>query len=348
MRSQRLPAAILTALGLLVLTAAFLTPGQPRLVPTGLPSEDPVTALAAGDGGSLLAATQAGEVWRHRDGLWSRAGIDPQERVVTVLIGEPRDHPVGTSSGLWWQTGVPLVAKPRVLDILELDDGLVLATADGVQILADGRWHQPITGLFAYRLEAQMQDGQQYLNVATIGDGVYSVRAEQRLEAWQPNSRGLPEGVKVLSFAVTAGGRLLAGTDQGLFWQDAPSQPWQHLAAGLADRRILALDLAPADEVDSQRLWIGSDDGLLAIDLAEYPDKLEARAPARTVARLDEGGIGIGGILPRGEGLAVSAGTVYELRDVHSGAWLLMTLGGLGLLVIGGWLGLRSTSRAAS
>lgn len=346
MHSQRLSAAVLAALGLLLLTAAFLTPGEPRLVPIGLPSGDHVTALAAGDGDSLLAAAQAGQIWRYRDGLWTRERVDPEDRVITVLIGEPRHHPVGTARGLWWQAGVPLAAAPRVLDLLELDDGLVLAGDDGVRVLAEGHWHAPMTGSFAYRLQAQTRDGQRYLHVGTIGEGIYSVAAAQRLEPWQPNSRGLPEGVKVLSFAVTAGGRLLAGTDQGLYWQDGPGQDWQPLGADLADQRILALHRAAADEADVQRLWIGTDDGLLAVDLAEYRDNLEARATARTVAPIDEG-VGIGSIVARVGHLAIGAGTVYELRDGRSGTWLLMILGGLGLLVVGAWLGLRSPRRPA-
>lgn len=344
MLQRRLLAAIPILLGVILLVSALLGSVEQRLVPAGLPSETHVTALTTAEDGTLFAATQSGEVWQYRDRLWTTQRLSLGGKpIITVLSGDPTKYPLGTSSGLRWRGGEPPPGNPHVLDILQSDDALILATRDGLRVFVDGRWERPSPTVFSYRLQAQQRDGKRYVHVGTIGQGVYSVDAGGLLDDWQANSRGLPAEAKILSFAVTAGGRLLAGTDAGLYWQGAPGETWQALDEDLAARRILALHRASTDGTSSQRLWIGSDDGLLAIDLAERPDGLASAGPARSFTIAGEApGVGISAIVALDQRLLASAGTVYELTEVRNPSWYLSILAGVGLLILGGWTATRS------
>lgn len=346
MESRRIIALLLIALGILAVIAGPRLPGAQRLAAIGPPTKAHVTALALGDAGAIIAATQTGEVWRHEDDRWSRMELGLDERVITALAGEPGRYPVGTSAGLWPVTGPRLDGEPRILDVLETERGLLVATSEGVRALAEESWQAPGPSLNGYRLQAQQNDGGAYLHVGTIGDGVYSAPAGEMLGEWQANSAGLPVAVKVLSFAVTPGGLLLAGTDSGLYWQAQPGETWRALDTGLGERRMLAMLVEPsdADPATRQRLWVGTDDGLATVELTEDPQGLRTAGPARSLA-LPEGEsrphVAVGEILRAGERLVVGAGSVYELTDVRQPSWYLLSLAGLALAILGVWLGLR-------
>jgi hypothetical protein len=142
-------------------------------------------------------------------------------------------------------------------------------------------WEQHLAGVNVYRLELQQVQGRDYLHVGTVGQGVFTAAVDD-LERWAPNSDGLPDQGNLFSFAVSAGGRLIAGTSSGLFWQQNPGAPWQRLRVGLEQSRILSLHLEPAVQ-ERQRLWIGGDDGLFRVDLLELDDGLEAAAYAEPI-----------------------------------------------------------------
>ncbi|HSO84427.1 hypothetical protein [Thiocapsa sp.] len=160
------------------------------------------------------------------------------------------------------------------------------------------------------------------------------------MSPWTANSRGLPDGVKALCFAVTEGGMLLVGTDRGLYWQAAPGETWTALAQFPRERRVLALYRAPPDARGLQRLWIGTDDGLSALDLAETREGLSVAGPLRSFDALWEPPeTGVSWIVPvAGDGLMVSAGALYRLSAVRYPGWYRFVLAGILLLLVGGWL----------
>ncbi len=318
-------------------------PAGQGLVPIGPPSPSHVTGLAAGADDTLLAATQAGEVWRYDQEQWTKE-LDLAGKVITAMAGEPPQAPIGTGSGLWWPDQVTPPGDPSILDVLEVDDGMVVTTGQGVWILADGRWQHRMPELNSYRVAEQHRRGNRYLHVGTIGDGVYSIPTAERLEPWRPNNRELPEGIKVLSLAVTKGGLLLAGTDRGLYWQVGPGHPWKELSGGVGRRRAVALHLTAAEQDELQRLWVGTDDGLMKVDLTETPGALIIPEPARLIiAAPGEPSLEapVSAIVAIDERLIASAGTVYELESSRATAWYLASPLGVALIIIGGWLGLK-------
>lgn len=350
MRMRRIAVAVTLSIGLALIALGFLLPGGERLIRENLPLETYVTVLAPGDGGTILAATQAGELWRFDGAGWEQEDAGLEGRLVLAMRGEPSRHAVGTATGLLSATGLAQPpGSPRVGDILETAAGLLAATPDGLWVLAAGTWHRSLSDKPLYRLAEQRRDGRIHLHAGTIGEGVYSASAETLLSPWAANSRGLPDGVKALCFAVTEGGLLLVGTDQGLYWQAAPGETWNALAEIPRDRRVLALYRAPPDARSLQRLWIGTDGGLSALDLAETRDGLSVTGRLRSFDALWEPPeSGVSWILPvAGEGLMVSAGAVYRLQGVRYPGWYRFVLAGILLLLVGGWLWLGSDPEPA-
>jgi hypothetical protein len=62
MTLRRMAATLLVVLGFALVALGFLLPGGERLIRENLPLETHVTVLAPGDGGTILAANQAGEI----------------------------------------------------------------------------------------------------------------------------------------------------------------------------------------------------------------------------------------------------------------------------------------------
>ena len=153
-----------------------------------------------------------------------------------------------------------------------------------------------------------------------------------------PNSDGLPGQGNVFSFVVTAGGRLIAGTSAGLYWQAAPMEPWQPLKVGLERSRMLSLHLEPARK-ERQRLWIGSDAGLYRVDLQETETDIGTLAYAEPAAGADEGlRYGVSWVVPFEGGVMFSSGGVYQFGSFGLAGWYWISLLGVLLLLLGGWL----------
>ncbi|MEY6433129.1 ABC transporter substrate-binding protein [Thioalkalicoccus limnaeus] len=343
-RRHALPLSTLI-LGVVLVAATPWIPGGTRLIPTDLPTMDHVTALV-GDGGSLFAATQAGEIWRYREHGWERYASDPQGRAITALLGDPRRTPVGTAVGLWVADGEILAREPpisaRISAMIVTEQALVLATGEGLRIHTEGAWHDPSPPLRAYQLYRQRGPGIDHIHAGTIGDGIHGAPTTRLLGDWSPNDSGLPADIKVLSFAETPGGRLLAGTDRGLYWQRAPGAIWQVLDVGLGTRRILALHHDRGDDT-RQRLWIGSDEGLFVAELSDDAQgELAASEPARPIpAHRAPPEVGVGWIVATDGRLFVSAGQVYQVTTVPLRDRYLLTVAGAGLIGVGLWLALR-------
>ena len=326
--------------GLLLVVVPPWLPGGERLTLHDPPREGHVMALAATADG-ILAGTQQGELWRYRDGAWALREEDRYRRPVTVLRGDPAEIPAGTAAGLWPEPDEPIPGSPRISDVLGVGDVLVIATGDGVLRNEGGSWHRDGPAVQAYRLARQDRDGRTLIHVGTIDDGVWS-RDLRQPDGLAQNNAGLPSPVNVLSLTTTAGGILLAGTDGGLYWQLQPGTDWRRIDAGLGGRRILSLFAAPEQD-GIQRLWIGSDDGLRALDLVERTGSLESRGRARHFETLGEGPrSGVSWILLDQGKVVISAGAVYRLERVRFLYWHWFTAVGAALLVAGLWLRHRS------
>jgi hypothetical protein len=115
-------------------------------------------------------------------------------------------------------------------------------------------------------------------------------------------------------------------------------EPWQPLKVGLERSRMLSLYLAP-ERKGRERLWIGSDDGLYRVDLTESDADLEAVTYAEPVAGPDDGlRYGVSWIVPVDGGVMFSAGGVYQYGSLGLAGWYWVSLLGVLLLLLGGWL----------
>ncbi len=340
MTLRRIAVAAPISIGLALIVLGVLLPGGERLIRENLPLETHVTVLAPGADGAILAATQAGEIWRFDGTGWKQEDAGLEGRLVLALRGEPSRHPIGTATGLLSVSGLAPPGNPRVSDVLETEAGLLAATPEGLWVHGGDTWHRPLADVQLYRLAEQRREGRVHFHAGTIGEGVYSASLQTLLAPWTSNSRGLPDGVKALCFAVTEGGMLLVGTDRGLYRQAAPGETWEVLTPFPRERRVLALYRAPPDARGLQRLWIGTDGGLSALALAETRDGLSVAGPLRSFDALWEPPeTGVSWILPVAEdGLMVSAGAVYRLSAVRYPGWYRFVLAGILLLLVGGWL----------
>lgn len=342
MKMSRPAALAIAALGLILMVAGPLIPGGERLIHNAPPDSGHITDLAEADDGSILAGTEDGTLWRLADGRWARVEVDLGDQPVTALsadlAGDPAKDPIGTAGGLINPpAGMPALAV-RVADEILAGDRLVVSSDDGLYVQGAGVWQRALEGVYVYRLDLEDGGGDDWLHAGTIDEGVFTTRAGQLLE-WTPNRDGLPQGVNVFSFVLTAGDRLIAGTDQGLFWQPAPFEPWQRLAVGLEQSRMLSLLLEPRPEAEGQRLWIGSDDGLWRVGLEETEAGLEALAYAELIEPPpDHVRYGVSWIVPYDGGVLFSAGSVYYHGPTGLAGWYWVSLGGLILLLLGGWL----------
>ena len=319
--------------GLLLVVVAPFLPGPERLVPRDPPRQGHVTALTTTDQG-LLAGTERGELWRHREGAWNLAGQDAAERAITVLRGDPAIIPAGTAAGLLGEVTHPVPDSPRISDVLSYRGGVLVATGTGVLRLAQEGWAEVGPDAQVYRLGLQQRGGETRLHAGTIGEGLYTADPADTPQ-WRPNRRGLPSPVNVLSLATTPGGLLLAGTDQGLYWQAETGDDWRQIDAGLGARRILALRLGPPAD-GTRQLWLGSDDGLLVLDLVERSNSLESRGRARQFGVVGESPrSGVSWIALDNGRPVVSAGAVYALEPTRFFYWHWVGMAGVVLVLVG-------------
>lgn len=337
------PAALAIAgLGLALAIAGPLLPGGERLTRESPPEVGHITALTVAEDGALLTGTQDGALWRRAGGTWARLPVNSGGQPVTALGADtgaaPARGPIGTGDGLINPPpGLPDVGA-RIADVVSTGIGLVIATGDGVLVQGAGAWRAALTGVNVYRLQPQSLDGTGWLHAGSIGQGVFAAR-DAALTDWQPNSAGLHAQANGFAFAVTAAGRLLLGSDRGLYWQGAPLAPWHPLKIGLDGARILALHLARPAADGTQRLWLGTDTGLYWVALRESADQVAATAYATRIdAPAGETFPGIGWIVPDGDGVMFSAGALWRYGPAGLAGWYWVSLAGLVLILLGGWL----------
>ena len=342
MKASRPVAIGIALLGLILLIAGPLIPGGERLVRNAPVDSGHITDLARAVDGSILAGTQDGELWRFANDQWARVNIDLGGQPVTALsadlAGDASKGPIGTGGGLVnAPAGMPAL-QVRVRDEILANGRLLVGTGDGLYVQGDGQWQRTLEGTSIYRLETRHVGEERWLHLGSIGAGVFSAQVDAPLN-WQPNRDGLPEDSNVFSFVTTEGGRLIAGTDHGLFWQQAPLAPWQRLKVGLDNSRMLSLFLEPAQAGQTERLWIGSDDGLWRVELDDSGAAPEALAYAELIETPpDHVRYAVSWIVPFGDGVMLSAGSIYQFGPMGLKGWYWISLGGLILLLLGGWL----------
>lgn len=340
MHRRKTLALVLTACGLILTFAGPFVPGGIHLVPHQPLGAGHVTTLIAAPGGEVFAGTQSGAVWRLADGVWTQEPVALGGEPVTAMLGDPRRNPVGTAAGLAnAPQGTPPLGE-RVGSLVRTSAGLFAGTARGVRRLVDGRWETPGPSANVYSLVVQSRADGDWLHAGTIGSGVLSTPLQAAGGPWRANRLGLPEQAKVFCFGATPGGRLLAGTDSGLFWQATPGDPWRSLSLGLDGKRVLALYLAPAEgPAGRQRLWIGADDGLYWLTLVEAADGLTPDGGPRLADTAEnQPSVGVSWIIPHQDRLLVSAGVIYLYGPTRLADWGWISLAGVVLLLLAGWL----------
>ena len=314
---------------LLILIAALL-PHRPAWMPEDPALEAHATALTVDAEGRLIMGTRDGQLWRH-DGTWQALDPIPGERAATRLAVVDGQLLIAAPDGLFDRTGRVGEIEGRIVDVRTFDDDrTLLGGAPGV-LARDGQDNWQDTGLRQrlgdetqiYRIW-QTRNGD--LHAGTIGDGVWSLAADAT--DWSSNNRELPEDSKVFALAEADNGVLLAGTDQGLFWQAAGSDHWRAMDGGdAADRRILDLLIDPAADGDHPVLLAASDDGVLRVELVLRDDWVETRGRWQM---LDTGPHGLDGSVSHlaisKHGLWAAAGTVYHYQPVAPAIRLPMVM----------------------
>ncbi|WP_043755566.1 ligand-binding sensor domain-containing protein [Imhoffiella purpurea] len=340
MNNRKTLALALTLVGLVLTLAGPFFPGGVHLVPNHPLGAGHVTDLAATPKGDILAGTQSGQIWQFRDRIWTQLRVNVGGNPVMAMLSDPGRTPVGTADGLYFPPPLAPELSGRISSLVQTDKGLLAGTPDGVRWLHDGLWLEPGPKADIYTLFGQRSPKGGWLHAGTVGEGVLSVSAAKPGESWQSNSRGLPDGVNVFSFASTDRGALLAGTSAGLYWQTVPGELWRSLHPDLNDRRVLALYLdGRGGTGEGGRLWIGGDDGLSVMDVSETAEGLAATsAPVLADSAENQPGVGISWIVPRGDRLMVSAGQIYEYGPTKLEGWYWISLIGILLLLVAGWL----------
>ncbi len=344
MNTRKTLALALAGLGLLLAIAGPFLPGGVHLTLKDPPRSGHVTSLTALPNGDVLAGTQTGEVWRLQSGRWTRAKLNIGGEPVLAMIDAPGRAPVGTAAGL---ADAPVGTPPlegRVSSLLRTDRGLLAGTASGVRLLANGRWQAPGPEANIYSLLKQRRGDGEWLHAATVGAGLLSTPAADAGAPWQPNNLALPDGLNVFSLATTTGGLLLAGTNQGLFWQSSPGQPWQSLHPGLDGQRVLSL----YPDTRGTRLWIGRDDGLYWLDIAEQDATLTVTGELTAAdSPAYQPPLGVSWIVAAGDRVMISAGAVYAYGSTQLAGWYWISLAGVVLILIAGWLTPRPETAAS-
>jgi hypothetical protein len=280
----------MTALaGVLLLLAAERTvtalagcsPGEASRVPFGTLSvnpEDPEEILAGSE--TVYGSTRAGDcLARSNTGLVTPFPIFPRPVTPLALAIDPGDSAhvlLGSTQGLWtshdggasWsvllvpeyilqEAHINAVAfDPRQTEIVyAVGDDVIYKSVDG------GSSWAPKTSGFPTppgSLQGASQFAFDPLDSETVylaGAGVY--RTTDGGGLWMRETEGLPPpGFVSAILADRDGGRLLAGTAEGLFASDDDGESW--LPAGLSGRAVYAL---VQDPLDPNRFFAGTDVG---------------------------------------------------------------------------------------
>lgn len=329
---------MLGAVALLVIAA--LLPHRPAWMPDDPALEEHAAALLVTADDRLLMGTQSGRIWLHDDD-WQPQGEVPGDRAVTRLGLHEDRLLIAAPDGLFDLDGRVNAVDGRISDIRAFGDTLLAGGASGVLQLTDEGWRD--TGLQEQLAEPQIyrvwQDQAGHQHAGSIGEGIWSRTGADA--GWQANRDGLPDPVNVFAFAETANGILLAGTDQGVYWQAETGAAWRALH-GEADRQTRYLDLLIDDRAPEAPVLLGaSDNGVSQVRLVPRDGWLETRGRQEWLA-VGPPGLdgGVSHLVIRNDTLWAAAGSVYRFRPVPPAIRLPLILFsgillGLGAFVLG-------------
>ncbi len=328
--------------GLLIAGSAPWLYGGERWVLDDPERPDHVTALAADHEQRLYRGAQGGGLRQWSAGEWRDVGNSPDGLTILALL--PERQLAATSRALWnWtdQAMLELPEQTRVSHLLPHGEGLLVGTGTGVLYHADGDWEDGGLDAQVYRIILQQRDTGPALHAGSIAEGVWTLPAGQ-LGAdarWQANSRGLPDPVNVLSLLTAGNDALIAGTDQGVYWQPRDGGSWRRMEAGLGQPRVLAL--ARTLTGSHTTLWAGSDDGVYRVRLVERERALETQGRWERLDNPPEGlDQSVSWIVPLDDRIWIAAGSVYRLDAPRDDRWMLQLAAGL-FLAAGGLYRLR-------
>lgn len=219
--------------------------------------------LGLGSGRLLLGTPRRGLM------VWDGQRLAPfhpslSQLAVTALVGGESELWIGTRDRglLWWRAGeVRTIGEAEglpdahVLDVVSRDDRAFAATALGVAEIRTGRVERVLAPDVFSRALALRGDA---LVAGALEDGVVEIQLGAR-----PARRGRVRTVMgTVERLITAGGKLCALGEDGLFDLGGGRSLLERAPAQLADRNISAL---AADE--QGRLWVGYfDRGLQILD----------------------------------------------------------------------------------
>ncbi|MCK8516826.1 hypothetical protein M0534_10905 [Methylonatrum kenyense] len=324
------------AVALIVITA--LLPHRPAWMPDDPALEEHAAALLVTADDRLLMGTQSGRIWLHDDG-WQPYGNVPGDRAVTRLGLHEDRLLIAAPDGLFDLNGRVDAVDGRISDIRAFDTSLLAGGALGVLQFTEDGWQD--TGLQEQLAEPQVyrvwQDQAGHQHAGTIGEGIWSRTGADA--SWRANRDGLSDPVNVFAFAETANGILLAGTDQGVYWQAETGAAWRALH-GSADRDTRYLDLLIDDrEPDTPMLLGATDDGVVQVRLIPRDNWLETRGG---LERLAVGPPGLDGSVShlaiKNDDLWAAAGSVYRFQPVAPAMRLPLILFSGILLGLGAFL----------
>lgn len=343
MRPRLLAPSLITFGFLLAVTAAML-PGEPRWNHADVAAGEHITTLARDGDGVLHAGTQSGRLWRFYGASdWRDVGGTLGAEAVTVMRPDPEGLLVGTSNGLfrWRGDWEQLLPRGRISDIRppgpDRAAPFLVATGNRVLERRDDGWadtdaSRAIGDTPIYRALARNTEAGWYLHAGTVGSGVWSLSPGGT--GWTHDSQGLPEGIKVFALEQADNGLLLAGTDQGLYWQATTGEQWRRLNTGPDAWRVL--DLALRQRPQGTLLLAASDDGVRSIALVERSRSLETRGRWQHVGMASRAlDAPVSRIVADGDTVWIAAGSVYRLTTARPALWLVAMAAG-GAMVLAG------------
>ena len=339
---RKVIATLMIAAGVVALISIVRYPTEPRWQADDPARGGHVTSMAWLEGG-LVLAQQDGRVWERRDGTWAAMPELPEDARSTVLFAGD-DLLAGTTDGIRRFTGDGWEAitgdnapSGRISYLTGLGERTYVAGYDGVWTdQGDGEWRalgRPDPDAPVYRVLVTDDDnaGEPLLRSGSIEAGVHIHDADA--ETWKADNDGLPDAVKVLSFYQLTTGTVLAGTDEGLFRQDAPFEGWTRVGGLLGERRILSM------AATEEELYVGSDDGAWRAPLDDGGiDSQPGWLPVPTAE--DALDAPVAWIIIEDDTPWIAAGTAYKLRSGRTPEWYLLVIGAP-LLLVGGaglWL----------
>ncbi len=226
---------------------------------------------------------------RNRAQSWSRLKLLPDRFTIRAQLVDidPVDPNIiysGTTEGLFvskneGQTWSRLTGNNVTVNAIQIDPGnnsriLIGTEYQGILLSDDGgrNWRESNNGFIHKQISWIKLDpsnsGSLIAGIQSGGGGLYHYN--KRDGSWALSQ--ISPGMRILSFLSLPGNRgNLAGTTEGIYYQQNDSDKWTKLAGPIARRTIYSLDLDPSNPV----LYAGTDQGIYRSSL----ETLKFRTP---------------------------------------------------------------------